>query len=109
MTVEDTWLRCVVGHVLADHLRARSVEEASQMALGQGAVALGLIFHSDRGRQCIDGKVREILTAFDMKQNMTSTGNCYGNAMAESFIATIKKGHVFALRFRTRRNSQNDL
>jgi putative transposase len=105
-TVEDMWSRRVVGHALADHLRAQSVVEALQMALGRRAVAPGLIFHSDRGKQYIDGKVREILSAYGMKQSMSSTGNCYDNAMAESFFATLKKGHVFSVRFQTREEAR---
>ena len=105
-TVEDMWSRRVVGHALADHLRAQSVVEALQMALGRRAVTPGLIFHSDRGKQYIDGKVREILTAYEMKQSMSSTGNCYDNAMAESFFATLKKGHVFSERFQTREEAR---
>ena len=105
-TVEDMWSRRLVGHALADHLRAESVVEALQMALGRRAVAPGLIFHSDRGKQYIDGKLREIFTAYHMKQSMSSTGNCYDNAMAESFFATLKKGHVFSERFQTREEAR---
>jgi putative transposase len=105
-TVEDMWSRCMVGHALADHLRAESVVEALQMALGRRAVAPGLIFHSDRGKQYIDGKVRQILKASGMQQSMSSTGNCYDNAMAESFFATLKKGHVFSERFQTREEAR---
>ena len=105
-TVEDMWSRRVVGHALADHLRAQSVVEALQMALGRRAVAPGLIFHSDRGKQYIDRKVREILIAYGMKQSMSSTGNCYDNEMAESFFATLKKGHVFSVRFQTREEAR---
>lgn len=105
-TVEDMWSRRMVGHALADHLRAESVVEALQMALGRRAVAPGLIFHSDRGKQYIDGNVREILTAFGMRQSMSSTGNCYDNAIAESFFATLKKGHVFSERFQTREEAR---
>jgi transposase InsO family protein len=105
-TVEDMWSRRVVGHAMADHLRAQSVVDALQMALGRRAVTPGLIFHSDRGKQYIDGKVREILTAYEMKQSMGSTGNCYDNAMAESFFATLKKAHVFSERFKTREEAR---
>jgi putative transposase len=105
-TVEDMWSRRVVGHAMADHLRAQSVVDALEMALGRRAVAPGLIFHSDRGKQYIDGQVREILNAYQMKQSMSSTGNCYDNAMAESFFATLKKGHVFSERFRTREEAR---
>jgi hypothetical protein len=44
----------------------------------------------------------QIFTAHGIIQSMSSTGNCYDNAMAESFFATFKKGHVFWERFRTK-------
>jgi putative transposase len=104
--VEDMWSRRLVGHALADHLRAASVVEALQMALGRRVIAPGLIFHSDRGKQYVDGKVRAILKSHGMQQSMSRTGNCYDNAMAESFFATLKKGHVFARRFETREEAR---
>lgn len=105
-TVEDMWSRRVVGHALADNLRAQSVVDALQMALGRRVVAPGLIFHSDRGKQYIDGRVREILTTYGMHQSMSSTGNCFDNAMAESLFATLKKGHVFSEPFQTREEAR---
>jgi transposase InsO family protein len=105
-TIEDMWSRRMVGHALAEHLRAELVVEALQMALGQRVVVPGVIFHSDRGKQYIDGNVRAILSSYGMKQSMSSTGNCYDNAMAESFFATLKKGHVFSERFQTRQEAR---
>lgn len=105
-TVEDMWSRRVVGHAITDHLGATAVVDALQMALRRRIVAPGLIFHSDRGKQYVDGRVREILTAHGMKQSMSGTGNCYDNAMAESFFATMKKGHVFWERFRTKEEAR---
>jgi transposase InsO family protein len=96
----------MVGHAITDHMRAEAVIEALQMALGHRAITPGLIFHSDRGKQYIDQRVQAILRAQLMKQSMSSTGNCYDNAMAESFFATLKKGHVFRERFETREEAR---
>jgi putative transposase len=108
-TVEDMWSRRMVGHAITDHLRAEAVIEALQMALGRRAVGPGLIFHSDRGKQYIDHRVQAILRTHLIKQSMSSTGNCYDNAMAESFFATLKKGHVFSERFQTREQARRKL
>ena len=108
-TVEDMWSRRMVGHAITDHLRATAVMEALQMALSRRVVVPGLIFHSDRGKQYADGRVREILTAYGIRQSMSSTGNCYDNAMAESFFATLKKGHVFREPFRTKEEARRKL
>lgn len=105
-TVEDMWSRRMVGHAITDHLRASAVVDALSMALGRREVIPGLIFHSDRGRQYADHRVRVMLAANGMWQSMSSTGNCYDNAMAESFFATFKKGHVFWERFQTKEEAR---
>jgi len=108
-TVEDMWSRRMIGHAITDHLRATAVVDALQMALSQRVVTPVLIFHSDRGTQYADHGVREILRSHSITQSMGSTGNCYDNAMAESFFATLKKGHVFRERFRTREEGRRKL
>lgn len=108
-TVQDMWSRRMVGHAITDHLRATAVVDALQMALSQRIVVPGLIFHSDRGKQYVDHRVREIFRAYGIRQSMSSTGNCYDNAMAESFFATLKKGHVFRERFHTKEEARRKL
>ena len=105
-TVEDMWSRRIIGYALTTHLEATAVVDALEMALGRRIVTAGLIFHSDRGKQYIDHRVRAILHTHAMMQSMSSTGNCYDNAMAESFFATFKKGHVFFERFQTRQEAR---
>ena len=108
-TIQDMWSRRMVGHAITDHLRAEAVRDALQMALGRRAIGPGLIFHSDRGKQYLDHRVQAILRAHGMIQSMSSTGNCYDNAMAESFFATLKKGHLFSERFQTREEARRKL
>lgn len=101
-TVEDMCTRRVVGHAITDHLYATGVIAALRMALARRVVSRGMIFHSDRGKQYADHRFRAILSARGIIQSMSSTGNCYDNAMAESFFATMKKGHLFSEHFQTR-------
>ena len=108
-TMEDMWSLRMVGHAITDHLRTETVIEALQMALRRRSVRPGLIIHSDRGKQYVDHRVRSILSAHGIRQSMSSTGNCYDNAMAESFFATLKKGHLFWERFRTREEASRKL
>ena len=82
---------------------------ALHMALSRRLVAPGIIFHSDRGRQYADHRVRTILNAHGIKQSMSSTGNCYDNAMAESFFATLKKSHIFRERFQTKEEARRKI
>ncbi len=108
-TVEDMCSRSMVGHAITDHLRATAVIDALNMALSRRAIAPGLIFHSDRGKQYVDHRFRAILEKNHIIQSMSSTGNCYDNAMAESFFATLKKGHLFRERFQTKEEARRKL
>jgi transposase InsO family protein len=94
-TVKDLWSRRVIAYAITDHLRAEAVVEALEMALRHRQIDPGLIFHSDRGTQYASQVVRSILTSNGIRQSMSSTGNCYDNAPAESFFASFKKGHPF--------------
>jgi putative transposase len=107
--IEDAWSRLPVGYAMSTHLRAEALIEALRMALGRRSVRPGLIFHSDRGKQYVDGNVRNILHQHGIVQSMSSTGNCYDNAMAESFIATLKKTHVYWQRFTTRDEARRSI
>jgi len=93
--VKDLWSRRIVGYAITNHLRAEAVLESLEMAFRHRKVRPGMIFHSDRGKQYVDHRVRDLLTAYGIQQSMSSTGNCYDNAPAESFFATLKKGHLF--------------
>jgi len=108
-TVEDMCTRRMAGYAVTDNLRATAVIEALNMALSRRAIAPGLIFHSDRGKQYVDHRFRAILEKNHIIQSMSSTGNCYDNAMAESFFATLKKGHLFRERFQTKEQARRML
>ena len=108
-TIEDMWSRRIIGYAITDHMRAEVVIEALEMALRRREIAPGLIFHSDRGAQYVDRRVRAILSYHGMVQSMSSTGNCYDNAMAESFFATLKKGHALSQKFQTLEEARRKL
>lgn len=108
-TVVDVCSRKVIGHAITDHLRAEAVIQALEMALSRRAIAPGLVFHSDRGKQYADHRVRKILSDNKITQSMSSTGNCYDNAMAESFFATFKRSHIFWERFQTKEEARRKI
>jgi transposase InsO family protein len=83
--------------------------EALEMALRHRQIDPGLIFHSDRGTQYASQVVRSILTSNGIRQSMSSTGNCYDNAPAESFFATFKKGHLFWQPFLTKEQARRSI
>jgi len=69
------------------------------MAITNERPAAGLIFHSDRGSQYASYAFQDLLRVHQIRQSMSDTGNCYDNACAESFFATIKKELIHRRRF----------
>jgi len=90
--VLDCFSRRIVGWAAADHLRSELVEEALTMALRTRDVdpAAGLIHHSDRGVQYASGAFQQLLDNHGIVRSMSAKGNCYDNAMMESFFGTLK-------------------
>jgi putative transposase len=91
VAVQDVYSRRIVGWSMADHLRTELVTDALQMALAQRRPAPGLIWHSDQGSQFVSLAFGQQARAAGIAQSMGSRGDCYDNAVAESFFATLKK------------------
>jgi transposase InsO family protein len=89
-TVIDLASRKVVGWAMADHMRASLVCEALQAALDARRPAPGLVFHSDRGCQYTSAEFAELLEAHGVVQSLSRPGQCWDNAVAESFFSTLK-------------------
>lgn len=89
-TTIDLFNREVVGHAMADHMRAELVCDAVQLACRRGLVQPDAIFHSDRGSQYSSTEHRSTLKALRLRQSMGRVGSCYDNAVAESLFATLK-------------------
>jgi putative transposase len=88
--VLDLFSRKVVGWSMTDHQRTQGAVEALSMALRQRRPEEGLLHHSDRGMQYACGDYREVLADHGMIASMSRSGNCYDNAVAESFFSTLK-------------------
>jgi putative transposase len=91
VAVQDVFSRRIVGWSMADHMRTELVTDALQMALAQRRPDPGLIWHSDQGSQFVSLAFGQQARAAGIAQSMGSRGDCYDNAVAESFIATLKK------------------
>lgn len=89
-TVIDLASRRVVGWALADHMRAELVGDALRMAIAQRRPAPGLIFHSDRGTQYTSSEFTALLAEHKMIQSLSRPRQCWDNAVAESFFASLK-------------------
>jgi len=86
----DAHSRRVVGWAMADHLRAALACDALAMALAARQPTPGLVHHTDRGGQYTAGEYQTALAAHGIAISMSRAGDCYDNAMAESFFATPK-------------------
>ena len=89
--IQDLFSRRIVGWGMADHMRCELVVDALQMALGRRRPPPGLIHHSDQGSQFVSLAFGQAARAAGIAQSMGSRGDCYDNAVAESFFATLKK------------------
>jgi len=88
--VMDAFSRRVVGRAMAEHLRTELVTDALAMAIGRRRPAAGLIHHSDRGCQYTSLAFGHQLQAAGLVASTGSVGDCYDNAVAEAFFATLK-------------------
>jgi putative transposase len=89
--VQDAYSRRIVGWSMADHMRTELVTDALQMALERRSPGPGLIHHSDQGGQYVSLALGQKARAAGIAQSMGSRGDCFDNAVAESFFATLKK------------------
>ena len=97
----DAFSRKVVGWAIADHLRAELALEALEMALASREIIPdGLVHHTDRGTQYACGDYIERLLAHHIQPSMSRAGCPYDNAMAESFMKTLKTEEVNAAQYR---------
>jgi transposase InsO family protein len=90
VSVMDLFNRQVVGWAMGEHHDADLATSALDMAIRRARPAAGLIVHSDRGSEFANAKFHSRAAEANICLSMSSTGNCYDNAAAESFFATVK-------------------
>lgn len=89
--IVDLYSRLVVGWALEDHLRTELPLKALRMALGHRVPATNLLHHSDRGCQYASEGYRDVLARHGIGVSMSRRGDCYDNAVVESFFGTLKQ------------------
>jgi putative transposase len=100
--VLDLCSRRVVGWSIAEHMRAELCISALEMALQGRKASPGLICHSDRGVQYASEEYQRLLRRNQLTCSMSALGDCYDNAVAESFWGTLKTEEVYQKRYATR-------
>ena len=88
--VLDVYSRLVVGWAMASHREESLVEAALWMALGRRTPPDELLHHSDRGSQYTSQAYQAVLAQFQIQVSMSGKGDCYDNAMMESFFSSLK-------------------
>jgi putative transposase len=91
VAVQDLYSRRIVGWSMQDHMRSELVTDALEMALAHRRPDPGLVWHSDQGSQFVSLAFGQKARAAGIAQSMGSKGDCFDNAVAESFFATLKK------------------
>ena len=106
--VIDAFSRRVVGWSMANHLRSELVEDALDMALGQRRPD-GVIHHSDQGSQYTSVAFGNRCRQAGVRPSMGSVGDCYDNALCESFFASLECELIDRRRFATRYEARTAL
>ena len=104
--VIDLCSRKVVGWSMADHMRTGLVADALSMALARRRPGAGLLHHSDRGVQYASEDYQHLLQSHGIECSMSGRGDCYDNAVMESFWGTLKTELVNHERYETREQAR---
>ena len=102
----DLYSRRVVGWAMGERIDHQLVLDALRMALLQRRVKPGLIHHTDQGRQYASGIYLELLKRHGMMASMSRRGNCYDNAVAESFFSSLKNELIHHSSYKTREEAR---
>lgn len=101
-TVIDLYSRKVVGWSMDERMTSTLVNDALSMAIQSRRPMPGLISHTDRGSQYASDAHKELLKEHGILQSMSRKGNCYDNAVAESFFHSLKTELTHHIKFETR-------
>jgi transposase InsO family protein len=107
----DLYSRKVVGWAMSEFRDERLVEDALWMALirRQVAVGSGLLHHSDRGSQYTSRSYRGVLSHYGIELSMSRKGNCWDNAVIESFFGTLKAELCDRRSFKSRQEAKTEI
>ena len=101
-TVIDLYSRKVVGWSMDDTMKVSLVNDALEMAVKRRKPAKGLVWHTDRGSQYASYAHRDLLNQHGIIQSMSKKGDCWDNAVSESFFHTLKTEFTHHENFQTK-------
>jgi putative transposase len=109
-TVMDVFSRKIVGWSFKSHMRTDLIVDAFKMAWGRrSAESPELVYHSDRGSQYASYEFRDHLARHNITASMSRRGNCYDNAIMESFFHTLKTELVYRTGFETQKQAEFEI
>jgi len=107
--VMDLFSRRIIGWAMARHISRRLTLDALEMAISNRSDIKGVIHHSDRGSQYASADYQKVLKEHDIICSMSRKGNCYDNAVMESFFHSLKTEWVHRHRYLTRQQAKNSI
>ncbi len=105
----DLFGRQIVGWAMDNHLGQELVVNALKQAIWRRRPPEGVIFHSDQGVQYACQAFRKLLQKHKFIQSMSGKGNCYDNAVVESFFHTLKTELIYFENYSTREDAKNSI
>jgi transposase InsO family protein len=105
----DLYSRKIIGWQLDKRLDKKLVIEALREALESRSISKGIIFHSDQGVQYASEEFKKILKNNGILQSMSRRGNCYDNAVTESFFHTLKTELVYFENYKTKQEARTSI
>ena len=107
--VIDLYSRRIVGWSMNKCISRLLVMDALTMAIWRRKPSRGLIFHSDRGSQYCSHDFQKLLKNHGILSSMSRKGDCWDNAVAESFFGSLKIEQVFGMRYLSRSAARQDI
>jgi putative transposase len=107
--VLDLYSRGIVGLAMSERITDDLTQSALNQAIGRRNPQSGLIHHSDRGSQYASGDYQALLKKHEITPSMNRKGDCWDNAVAESFLHTLKVEKVNRYRFKTRDAAKREI
>ena len=107
--VIDLYSRRVIGWSISKRMTSDLVSKALAMAQGQRSVSKGVIVHSDRGSQYTSKEYRLLLNKYGYIGSMSRKGNCWDNAVAESFFRSLKEEIIRWRNYASYAEAQKDI
>jgi putative transposase len=105
----DLYSRMIVGWSMSERMTAELLVSAFEMGQSRRGGRVNPLVHSDRGSQYASAAFRQQLAAYDCGQSMSRRGNCWDNAVAESFFGILKLELVYEERFRRRQEARDQI